>query len=245
MTSDEPPIPPATPDNFGRPVVTQSASPRNVLTVDAVRRSIEALHKPYIHEQFLAYLHIRERGIAAGTLTAIEPVWTSVGKLLNVPGGPPNKPNYLPFSSRNKKDPAGYWMNPNIPGSYAPRSLRNTSRFMLNAAGNGFDLPVDHARRALDVHLKGKRQPAWPFAGYFLRNYTFAPSAATAADLIDGFRKVFRFDSVDPGSDFDILFTTGGEPDITWFEPMPPPPSEDAPDTEWTLLDSDEEPSVD
>jgi hypothetical protein len=211
-----------TPD-VGELATSQPVPPRKVLTLDAVRRSIEALHKPYIHEQFLAYLHIRKRGVESGSTRAIEPVWTEVGALLAVGGGPPNKPNYRPFSSRSKRDPAGYWLNPNIPGSFAPRSLRTTSRFMLNAAGNGFDLPADHAAQALAVHLKGKRQPAWPFAGYFLRNYSFDPAASAVSDLIDGFRQVFRFDSADRGSDFDTLFTTGGEPNITWFEPLQPP----------------------
>lgn len=212
-------------DDVGQLAGDQPTPPRNVLTVEAVRRSIEALHKPRIHEQFLAYLHVRERGIAAGSMTAIEPVWSAVGKLLAVPGGGPAKPHYLPFSSRKKKDPARYWMNPNIPGSFAPSSLRTASQFMLNSAGNGFDLPADHAIQALNAHLNGVRQPAWMFAAYLLRNYGFDPSASTAEDLIDGFRQVFRFDSTGPGTDFDTLFTVGNEPDITWFEPLPEPAS--------------------
>jgi hypothetical protein len=209
--------------------VTSGEPPLNVLTLDAVHRSIEALHKPYIHEQFLAYLHIRKRGVESGSMTGIAPVWTDVGRLLDMPGGPPNKPNYRPFSSRTRHDPAGYWMNPNIPGSYAPSSGRKAQRFMLNAVGNAFDLPSDHASQALDTHLKGKRQPAWPFAGYFLRNYGFDPAASSGVDdLITAFRRVFRFDSTDRGADFDILFTTGDEPAITWFEPLPPPAFPDA-----------------
>lgn len=207
----------------GEPATSQPEPQRKVLTLHAVRLSIEALHKPYIHEQFLAYLHIRKRGVESGSMTGIEPVWTEVGRLLAVDGGPPNKPNYRPFSSRSRHDPAGYWLNPNIPGSFAPRSLRTTSRFMLNAAGDGFDLPTGHAAQALAVHLRRKRQPAWPFAGYFLRNYSFDPAVSGVSDLIDAFRQVFRFDSADPGSDFDTLFTTGGEPDIAWFESLPPP----------------------
>lgn len=207
-------------DSIGIPTAAQSPPVRNVLTIDAVRRSIAALHEPYIHEQFLAYLHIRQRGIESGSMTGIEPRWSDVGKLLDVPGGPPNKPNYRPFSSRTKHDPAGYWLNRNIPGSYAPRSLRATSRFMLNAAGDGFDLPTDHAAQALNIHLRGVCQPAWAFAGYFLRNYSFDATASTAGDLIAAFREVFRFDSAAAGSDFDTLFATGDEPSIVWFEPL-------------------------
>ncbi|MFZ3393938.1 hypothetical protein TVH25_11815 [Rhodococcus sp. 7Tela_A2] len=206
--------------------MTFPAPPRKVLTIDAVRRSIDALRKPFIHEQFLAYLHIRKRSVEDGTLTGIEPVWSEVGRLLAVQGGPPNKPNYRPISSRTKHDPSGYWLNPNIPGSYAPSSLRKVSRFMLDAAGTGFSLPSDHAQQALGAHLNGQRQPAWPFAGFFLRDYSFDPAASTAQDLIDGFCKVFRFESTAPGSDFDTLFTTGDEPDIGWFEPLAVAPAE-------------------
>ncbi|MGW0247994.1 hypothetical protein ACWDYH_15310 [Nocardia goodfellowii] len=201
--------------------MTSLAPPRKVLTVDAVRRSIDTLHKPFIHEQFLAYLHIRKRGIEEGATTNIEPVWAEVSKLLAVDGGPTNKPNYLPFSSRTTHDPSRYWKNSNIAGSYAPSSLRRKSRFMLDASERKFSLPADHAQQALAVHLDNHRQPAWPFAGFFLRNYSFDSSAATVADLIDGFCQLFRFDATGAGSDFDTLFTTGTEPDIAWFESMP------------------------
>ncbi|MFT4086186.1 MAG: hypothetical protein QM658_03375 [Gordonia sp. (in: high G+C Gram-positive bacteria)] len=213
--------------------------PRKVLTLDAVHRSIEALHKPFIHEQFLAYLHIRKRGIEGGSMMNIEPDWSEVGRWLKVDGGPPNKPFYRPISSRTKHDPSGYWLNPNIPGSYAPSSLRRVSQFMLDLEG-AFTLSPNHAEEALEAHLKGKPQPAWMFAGYFLRNYSFDPGASTVEDLIDAFCTVFRFgsDEVDPddlfnpdssgrGSDFDTLFTVGGEPDIVWFEPFVEPAEAD------------------
>lgn len=198
---------------------------RKVLTLDAVRRSIEALQKPRIHEQFLAYLHIRKRSVEEGSLTDVEPNWSELGEFLFVEGGPPNKPYYRPISSRAKHDSAGFWLNRNIPGSYAPSSVRKVSQFMLNESGDGFSLPADHARQALEAHLRGERQPAWAFAAFFLRNYSFGnyrfgPTAADVDDLITGFRNVFRFDSAGPGSDFDTLFTTGGEPDIDWFDPL-------------------------
>lgn len=213
-------------DDIGELAGSQSVPPRNVLTLEAVRRSIEALRKPRIHEQFLAYLHVRERGVSAGSMTAIEPSWNVVvSELLRVPGGGPARPHYLPFSSRKKNDPSRHWMNPNVSGSFAPKSLRNASRFMLNAAWDGFDLPADHAAQALKAHLGGVRQPAWMFAGFLLRNYGFDLSASTATDLIDGFRRVFRFDATGPGTDFDTLFIVGDEPEITWFEPHAEPAS--------------------
>lgn len=196
-------------------VTSEEPPPPKVLTLDAVRWSIEVLHDPYIHELFTAYLHIRQRGIESGSMSSIVPLWSEVSDLLRVPGGPPNKPHYRPFVSRGHQ----YWLNENIAGSFAPSSGRQAQRFMLNAAGNGFDLPADHATQALNTYLRGKRVPAWALGGYFLRNYGFDPAASEVGDLVDGFRRVFRFDSADQGTDFDILFTTGGEPDIDWFEP--------------------------
>lgn len=204
---------------------------RKVLTIDAVRHSIKNLQKPYIHEQFLAYLHIRKRGIEQGSMTQIDPKWSEIDQLLRVEGGPPNKPFYRPISSRKKKSAAGYWLNPNIPGSYAASSLRHTSQFMLDS-NNEFTLLADHAEQALKAHLRNTPQPAWMFAGYLLRNYSFPPGSATVEDLIDGFCTLFRFDASNApnnkpsagtsqrDADFSTLFTVGDEPDIQWFEPL-------------------------
>lgn len=205
-----------------------------MLTINAVRRSIEELHKSSIHEQFLGYLHARACGIEQGTTTGITPDMSEISRLLTVPGGPANKPHFLPMSSRTKQDLSGHWLNPNIPGSFAPSSLRAASQFMRGTQTGKFDLPSDHVGRALTNHLNGAPRPVWPLAAYLLRNHSFDPDATDAQDLIDGFCKVFLFDSTDAGSDFDTLFTTGGEPQIAWFEPLEDPAaaSGDAADNE-------------
>lgn len=200
--------------------MTSPTPPRQVLTLDAVRRSIEELHKSSIHEQFLGYLHARACGIKQGTLTGITPDMSEISRLLAVPGGPANKPHFLPMSSRTKQDLSGHWLNPNIPGSFSPSSLRTASAFMLSTKKGKFDLPDDHVAQALKNHLNGERRPVWPLAAYLLRNYSFDPDAIGPQDLVDGFCKVFSFDSTDAGSDFDALFTTGDEPQIAWFEPL-------------------------
>lgn len=191
-----------------------------MLTINAVRRSIEELHKSGIHEQFLGYLHARACGIEQGTTTGITPDMSDISRLLAVPGGPANKPHFLPMSSRTKQDLSGHWLNPNIPGSFAPSSLRAASQFMRGTQMGKFDLPSDHVDRALTSHLNGTPRPVWPLAAYLLRNYSFDPAATDAQNLIDGFCKVFLFDSTAAGSDFDTLFTTGSEPEIDWFEPL-------------------------
>jgi hypothetical protein len=172
-----------------------------------------------IHEQFPAYLHVRQRAIEAGSFSDIEPVWREVGELLRMPGGAPTKPHYRPFASRNLRDPSGYWFNENLAGSYAPSSIRSTSRFMLNEAGTGFALRPDHAQQAFTILLKGTRVPAWALAAYYLRNYGFAFEGRGGCDeLIAAFKHEFQFDH---GDDFEVLFDdehplTIGE----WFEPL-------------------------
>lgn len=200
--------------------MTGPTPPRQVLTLDAVRRSIKELHKSSIHEQFLGYLHARACGIKQGTTTGITPDMSEISRLLAVPGGPANKPHFLPMSSRTKQDLSGHWLNPNIPGSFAPSSIRAASQFMRGTQTGKFDLPSDHVTRALTNHLNGTPRPVWPLAAYLLRNYSFDPDATGPQDLVDGFCEVFLFDSTDAGSDFDALFTTGDEPQIAWFEPL-------------------------
>lgn len=202
----------------------------HVLTLVAVKAGIDTLQSQRIHEQFPAYLHLRQRGLAAESLNNIEPVWHEVGELLWMPGGPPTKPHYRPFSSRNLKDPSGYWFNENLAGSYAPSSVRSTSRFMLNQTGNGFALPPDHAQQAVRVLLKGTKVPAWALAAYYLRNYGFTfEGDGEYGDLVQAFKEQFLFDQ---DTDFDTLFEDEEPQFFTddWFEPFDRSPSEEVDD---------------
>lgn len=210
-----------------------------VLTLEVVRAGLDALRGQRIHEHFPAYLHLRQRAISGRSFTDIEPVWREVGDLLGVPGGPPTKPHYRPFSSRHVQDPGVYWFNRNLAGSYAPRSIRSTSRFMLNSTGDGFALPHDHAQQALRVLLLGTRVPAWALAAYYLRNYGFTlESDGGLDDLIQAFRIEFLFEAdlsslseADPealfggtgrDTDFEVLFDGDTRPAFTGprFEPL-------------------------
>lgn len=209
----------------------------HVLTAEAIKAGIGTLQSQRIHEQFPAYLHLRQRAVATGSLTSIEPDWSQVGDLLKMPGGPPTKPNYRPFSSRNLRDPSGYWFNRNLAGSYAPSSVRSTSRFMLNGNGDGFALPTDHAQQALTILLKGTKVPAWALAAYYLRNYGFTfEGEGGYDDLVAAFKKEFLFED---GNDFSVLFEDD-EPILLptkWFEPFVPATAEDADHAEEGVLD--------
>lgn len=207
--------------------LTAEAVPLQVLRLEVVRAGLDALRGQRIHEHFPAYLHLRQRAIADGTFTDIKPTWRDVKDLLSVPGGPPTKPHYRPFSSRHVQDPSVYWYNPNLAGSYAPKSIRSTSRFMLNSA-DAYVLPEDHAQQALTVLLRGNRVPAWALAAFYLRNYGFPVAGGSDAEaLVRAFRQRFLFN--DDHTDFDTLFDDGvpATPDGAWFEPFVPEAAEE------------------
>ncbi|MFB9194653.1 hypothetical protein ACFFWA_16845 [Actinomadura verrucosospora] len=198
----------------------------HVLTVRTVKAGISALKAQLIHEHFPAYLHLRKLAVTSGSLTDLHPDWKDVSDLLKMPGGPPTKPHYRPFSSVNRKDESGYWYNKNLAGSYAPRSMRVTSRFMLTADGNNYELPSDHVHEAFTRLLKEKRIPAWALAVYYLRNYGFIFEGKGGYDeLISAFRKELAFEQ---GTDFNVLFEDIEPQQLSgdWFEPFDPSASD-------------------
>lgn len=195
----------------------------HVLTREAVKAGIAALKSQRIHEHFPAYLELRRLAVASGSLTNLQPDWKVVSDLLKMPSGPPTKPHYRPFSSRTRKDESGYWYNRNLAGSYAPKSMRATSGFMLDASGDNFELPTDHAQQALRRLLKGTKVPAWALAAYYLRNYGFIFNGEGGYDeLIAAFKKEFQFEQ---DTDFDALFEDEEPISFTddWFEPLTAP----------------------
>lgn len=198
----------------------------HVLTREAVKAGIAALKSQRIHEHFPAYLELRRLAVNSGSLTNLDPEWKVVSDLLKMPGGPPTKPHYRPFSSTKLKDESRLWYNRNLAGSYGPKSMRATSAFMLNASLTDYELPADHVQQALTRLLKGAKVPAWALAAYYLRNYAFSFDGEGGYDeLIAAFKQEFAFEQ---GTDFDVLFEDDEPIMFTdyWFEPFTPPTEE-------------------
>jgi len=209
-----------------RPPSEPPGQPMYVLTLKVIRAGIGTLQGQRIHEHFPGYLHLRQRAVRNGSLSAIQADWNEVSELLRVDGGPSNKPHYRPFSARNLRDPSGYWYQRNLPGSYAPASIRNTASFMLDAARSGYELPADHAQQALTLMLRGVRVPAWALAAFYLRDYGFTLDPPGGHDdLIDAFKEEYLFNR---GSDFAILFDVTEPTSIEgqWFIPYGAPEPE-------------------
>lgn len=198
-----------------------------VLSKAAVKAGIAALKGQRIHEHLPAYLQLRKLAVVSGTLDHLEPDWNEVKQLLRMPGGPPTKPHYRPFSLQNVKDESKYWFNKNLAGSYAPKSMRANSRFMLDATGEHYKLPNDHAHQALSKLLRDVRVPAWALAAFYLRNYGFVFTGDAESlgpeELVAAFRTEW---ALDDGDDFGTLFSVDGPipPVDIWFELNSLPP---------------------
>lgn len=192
-----------------------------VLTLNFVRASIVALQSQRIHPHFPVYMQLRRLVAEGADPTNVPFIPAGMQAMLGVPGGPPARPNFRPFSTANVRDPANWWLNKNLAGSYAPGSIRSSAAFLLDDAGH-FILPARHAQIALDRFLVSKRVPAWAIAGYFMRNHGFEPTDDFVDDekslLFAGFKKFFGFRDTD---DFDVLFDPDDSPDNLrdhWFE---------------------------
>ena len=158
-------------------------------------------------------------GIEQDRQRDIEPNLAKLAELIRVPGGPEGKPYYRPFSSRQKRNGNGYWLNQNLAGSYAPSSLRKASSFMLDESRKAFTMPADSAAQALELLLGGRPVPAWAFAAYLMRDLAFGANARSSADLVSEFRKLFHFESPEFDSEFGRLFTNEDAPVSEVFQP--------------------------
>ncbi|MFF3162818.1 hypothetical protein [Streptomyces sp. NPDC003273] len=178
----------------------------------------------HIHENFVVYMHVTRKG---GQLTekdkpkqiaGINPDWFGeVRDWLDVPGGPPSKPNFLPFSSRGS-DPTRFWKNGNLAGSYAPSSLRSMKSLFVSP-DKTYKLPMTaggaiDASKLKEVLLAGVSVPAWAVAAFVYRNREFiASSRPSGADLLELFRQDFSLTQEEQISLYNWNF-----PDTEFFE---------------------------
>jgi hypothetical protein len=192
-----------------------------VLTLEFVRSSVRALQNERIHPHFPAYLQLRRLVALGADPAAIPFVPAEMYSMLAVPGGPPDRPHFRPFSNENVKDPSKWWLNKNLAGSYARGSIRKTATFLVDDSGT-YVLAPGHVQTARNVFLLQKKVPAWAIAGYFMRNHGFDTTEDYAGDertlLFDGFMNHF---GLARENDFETLFDSSASPDPTvepWFQ---------------------------
>lgn len=201
----------------------EGSQPVFVLTTGVVRWGIEQLQSRKVHTFFPAYLEIR-RATGAKSKVPLRPQWANVGIYLEVPGGPPKKPYFRPFWNQSRN--AGQdWLNENIAGSYAPSSIREVQRRVIEVEGSGYSLKEGHAQLVLENLLYGKPLPVYPLALFYYRNFGFTNDgpALSPDGLIDIFREDFGFLTGAEMAEFDLLFSAGIPDRTDWFEPWSPP----------------------
>lgn len=168
-----------------------------VLRIEMVQDAITVLKPLYIHETFPVFLHLRRRAATLQRWTDLQPdYWDEPAAWLAVPGGPPGKPHFRPFTSRGGSD-SSYWLGDNLAGSYQQSSLRGRVKDLYVDSNGLWRLPTlsngepdaDQVSRQL---LKAKPIPAWAVAVFLYRNRSFveAPLAFTPGDV--GWRDIHR-----------------------------------------------------
>lgn len=192
-----------------------------VLRIDAVRWAIGTLAGQRTHEFFPAYLHLRSKAIEMGSTTDIQPDWRNgLGIFLEVRGG--HHPYFRPFWSRRGPGTMSFWLNANLAGSFAPASIRATPGKVIEVHDQMFNLKPNHAQLAREFLLYGKPVSAVALAIFYYRDFGLVTDGQhpTATELVDLFRRDFRFNEKTASRDFDLLFEVADVADQDWFEPF-------------------------
>ncbi|MBU8857415.1 MULTISPECIES: hypothetical protein [unclassified Micromonospora] len=180
-----------------------------ILDRDAVRWAIRHLTSRPMHPFFLAYLHLRALAMENGRLTALKPRWSDLIPYIRVPGGPPKKPYFRPMWHKSVEDKSRYWMNRNLAGSFAPSSLREEPRKVIEIENDLFTLKPNHADLALKYLLFDSQLSAAALGAYLFRNFGFRSTTGDPPEgsaLVDALKEAFLFDQVDLDFDFETLF---------------------------------------
>ncbi|MFN8164131.1 MAG: hypothetical protein U0R26_09970 [Solirubrobacterales bacterium] len=202
--------------------------PAFVLELSVIQWGIQQLINQRTHPFFPAYLAIRRAAARQGSSTAIHPRWEDLERFLHVPGGPPNKPNYRPFWHQSSS--AGqHWLNENLAGSYAPSSIREVPKKVIDLDGDGgFSLKDTHWELARKHLLFDQPMPVLPLGVFLYRDFSFTTEGPSLGplDLVQVFREDFGYRADADDVEFDYLYDKGIPDRTDWFEPWSPPATE-------------------
>lgn len=172
-----------------------------------VRNAIHRLIARRSHPFFLGYVHLRQQAAKAGSTDGIAADWPALGRVLEVPDAPPNKPYLKPFQTSADRDDEYQWWNANIAGSWSPASLRpgmGPLEVVSINADKTYNLRPDHASLALEHLLYGTRMSAVDFATFLFRDYGLIASIPPSPeDLVANFRLEY---GVIPDDEFNKMY---------------------------------------
>jgi hypothetical protein len=177
-----------------------------------VAQSLSRLRKQKTHTLFAGYLHLQQRASQLGRLEDLQPEFLPFFKqFFEVDNHPLGAPYIKPFTAE-KASPKNLWLNENVAGSYAPRSLRPEQPFrqVVKIEGRKYSLPTDHAKRAFRHLLYSNRIQAADLAVVLYRDFGLLGDSPTIEDLIDIFNYEFGYahePGAKPDENFRILYS--------------------------------------
>lgn len=193
-----------------------------VVPTATVRECIDRLQRQQVHQFFPMYLHLRRQAALQGTTQGIAANLDDLAEFLRVPGGPYRKPYLRPFWT-GQRAARQEWLNENLAGSYAPSSLREVPRRVIEVVGGRYNLPKGHWNLAKEHLLAGERIPLRALAGFYLRNYGFVVTGIpTSAELGMVFLEVFGYTWQPDDDEVETLFDPIWDSAKAWFEDFPP-----------------------
>ncbi len=182
-----------------------------VFAKNAVLRAVESLVAQPVHEHFPGYLTILHslRASGGGGARSAE-ITTFHNRFMRVDGDA-NSPYVSPFRSRGHGKLVR--LNPNVAGSYAPKSLRAGrlgAVINIEDIGQGatYSLREGHAAIASERLLKGVRVPAVALAAFLFRDHGLVLRRREITLALDLFRDEFglRAGVAEEADTFDLLF---------------------------------------
>lgn len=184
-----------------------------VLKLSTVQLSVRALLNRDTHPFFIAYLWLRRQAHNQGSQIDIDPKWADLGAFLRVVDAPATRPYLRPFWKGARAD-GREWLNSNLAGSFAPSSLRDAPREVIDTTAAGrFILRKNHWNLALSKLLLGSPMSVVALSAFLFREYGFVGSdSPTANDLIRIFREEFGYLNSDQ-AEFQTLFSE----DVKYF----------------------------
>lgn len=194
-----------------------------VLNPDVVRWGIHELSEQRIHTFFPAYLLIRQQA-ARQQASTVQPDWATWGTYFDVPGGPPDKASFQPFSDQTLT-PSQRWVRHHPAGSYNPSSVRpNTpGRRVLGVTDDNkaYVLEENHWELARTHLLRDERVPVIALCAFLYRNYGFETTGVSPSPLglVDIFREDFGYRPDEDEAEFRHLYDSSVPERDDWFLP--------------------------
>ena len=194
-----------------------------VIKKKIVADCFKRLRSQKTHEHFAGYLCLQRQSARLSRLANLEPDFAAFFDEMFSVGKPPAGTPYIkPFISQ-KPGKDNLWLNKNVAGSYAPSSIRNTLRKVVEVDSAGrYTLKAQHAQLAFEHLLHSRQLPVAELAVFLYRDFGLVDDATTIRDLIDIFAYEFGYASGPGGvtnNDFAILYSKNMIPvDNDWLE---------------------------